>query len=36
MTIPVYSAEVPYVTTAQMIEVDRAMIEDFHIDAKVS
>ncbi len=32
MTIPVYSAEVPYVTTAQMVEVDRAMIEDFHIE----
>lgn len=32
MTIPVYSAEVPYVTTAQMVEVDRAMIKDFHIE----
>jgi len=32
MTIPVYSADVPYVTTAQMVEVDRAMIEDFHIE----
>lgn len=26
------SANVPYVTTEQMIEVDRAMIEDFHIE----
>jgi NAD(P)H-hydrate epimerase len=26
------SAEVPYLTTDQMIEVDRAMMEDYHID----
>jgi len=26
------AAEVPYLTTDQMIEVDRAMIEDYHID----
>lgn len=32
MTIPIYSDNVPYVTTQQMIEVDRAMIEDFHIE----
>ena len=33
MTIPLVDAgTVPYITTAQMIEVDRAMIEDFHID----
>jgi len=32
MTIPTYPAPVPFVTTAQMIEVDRAMIEDFHIE----
>ena len=29
MTYPIYSQEVPYVTTEQMIEVDRAMMEDF-------
>ncbi|MEL6149530.1 MAG: NAD(P)H-hydrate epimerase, partial [Chloroflexota bacterium] len=27
----IYSGNVPYVTTEQMIEVDRAMIEDFNI-----
>ncbi len=32
MTIPVYRGEVPYVTTAQMVEVDRAMIEDYRIE----
>jgi hypothetical protein len=25
-------ANVPYLTTEQMIEVDRAMIEDYHIE----
>jgi len=32
MTIPFYPDDVPYVTTAQMVEVDRAMIEDFGIE----
>jgi NAD(P)H-hydrate epimerase len=32
MPIPFYSKNVPYVNTGQMIEVDRAMIEDFHIE----
>ena len=32
MTIPVYKGELPYLTTSQMIEVDRAMMEDFRID----
>jgi NAD(P)H-hydrate epimerase len=31
MTIPAPSGEVPYVTTEQMIEVDRAMIHEAHI-----
>lgn len=30
--IPSYSSKVPYVSTEQMIEVDRAMMEDFKID----
>ncbi len=32
MTIPFYPDDVAYVTTAQMVEVDRAMIEDFKIE----
>jgi len=32
MTIPNYSGELPYVTTEQMIEVDRAMMEDERIE----
>ncbi len=32
MSIPWAETEVPYITTAQMVEVDRAMIEDFGID----
>ncbi len=32
MTIPRYSDPIPSLTTDQMIEVDRAMVEDFHID----
>jgi NAD(P)H-hydrate epimerase len=32
MNIPTYTEEVPYLTTAQMIEVDRAMIEDYRIE----
>ena len=32
MTIPAYAGDIPYLTTAQMIEVDRAMIEDYKIE----
>ena len=32
MTIPRYRDEVPRLTTAQMVEVDRLMIEEYHID----
>ena len=32
MSIPRVMGEVTYVDTEQMIEVDRAMVEDFHID----
>ena len=32
MTIPTYSRDIPYLTTEQMIEVDRAMIKDFKIE----
>lgn len=32
MTIPVYPHDLPYLTTEQMIEVDRAMVEDFPIE----
>jgi NAD(P)H-hydrate epimerase len=32
MTIPMYSGDIPYVTTEQMIEVDRAMMEDVRIE----
>ena len=32
MKIPWIDGDVPYITTEQMIEVDRAMIEDFGID----
>lgn len=32
MTIPQVSVPVPFVDTVQMIEVDRAMIEDYHIE----
>jgi NAD(P)H-hydrate epimerase len=32
VTIPVYVGEVPFLTTKQMIEVDRAMMEDFRIE----
>ncbi|MFC1975487.1 NAD(P)H-hydrate epimerase [Chloroflexota bacterium] len=31
MIIPTYPNKIPYVTTEQMIEVDRAMMEDFNI-----
>ena len=32
MNIPIYTDEVPYLTTEQMIEVDRAMMEDYKIE----
>ncbi len=32
MDFPWATEDVPFVDTPQMIEVDRAMIEDFHID----
>ena len=32
MTYTVYTSDVPYLTTEQMIEVDRAMIEDYKIE----
>ena len=32
MTIPRYLHTIPYLTTSQMIEVDRAMMEDFNIE----
>jgi NAD(P)H-hydrate epimerase len=32
MRMPIYRGDVPYLTTGQMIEVDRAMMEDFRID----
>jgi NAD(P)H-hydrate epimerase len=32
MTIPVYEGEAPSLTTEQMIEVDRAMMQDMHIE----
>ena len=32
MTIPNYPGDIPYLTTDQMVEVDRAMIEDYRID----
>jgi NAD(P)H-hydrate epimerase len=32
VSIPLYEGEVPLLTTEQMIEVDRAMVEDYHIE----
>ncbi len=32
ITIPMFSGTIPYVTTEQMIEVDRAMVEDVRIE----
>lgn len=32
MTIPTYTGDIPYLTTEQMIEVDRAMMEDYKIE----
>jgi NAD(P)H-hydrate epimerase len=31
-SIPIYSAPLPWITTAQMIEVDRLMVENYHIE----
>jgi NAD(P)H-hydrate epimerase len=32
MIIPMYAGDIPYLTTEQMIEVDRAMMEDYKIE----
>ncbi|MEE9156630.1 MAG: NAD(P)H-hydrate epimerase [Gemmatimonadota bacterium] len=32
MSIPLHTQDIPHLTTEQMIEVDRAMIEDYHIE----
>ncbi len=32
MNIPTYTGQIPYLTTSQMIEVDRAMMEDYKIE----
>jgi hypothetical protein len=32
MAIPVYPNNLPYITTEQMIEVDRAMMQDYRIE----
>ena len=32
MTWPIYSGDIPYLTTEQMIEVDRAMMHDYKIE----
>ena len=32
MTLPIYTGEVTFLTTDQMVEVDRAMVEDFRIE----
>src|SRR6266487_3608257 len=32
MTIPLYASDLPHLTTEQMIEVDRAMMEDARIE----
>jgi hypothetical protein len=35
MDIPILAmSEVPYVTTKQMIEVDRAMMEDYQVESR--
>lgn len=31
MTIPSLSSDIPYLTTSQMVEVDRLMVEEYHI-----
>lgn len=32
MPFPTISADIPYITTEQMIEVDRLMIREYHIE----
>lgn len=32
MSMTIHSGAVPYLTTAQMVEVDRAMMQDYHIE----
>jgi NAD(P)H-hydrate epimerase len=32
MIFPYHSGEIPYLTTQQMVEVDRSMVEDYHIE----
>lgn len=32
MTFPIYTGEIPWLTMEQMMEVDRIMIEDYHIE----
>jgi len=32
VSLPLYDGEVPHLTTGQMIEVDRAMVEDYHVE----
>ncbi len=32
MAIPTLAGEIPYLSTKQMIEVDRAMVEDYRIE----
>lgn len=32
MQYPIYKGKIPYITTEQMVEVDRAMIDDYHIE----
>lgn len=32
MSFPSYKADLPALSTKQMIEIDRAMIEDYHIE----
>lgn len=32
MSFPTYTGQIPFLTTEQMVAVDRAMIEDFHIE----
>ncbi|MCH7620929.1 MAG: hypothetical protein IH870_03435 [Chloroflexi bacterium] len=32
MKLPIYTGEAPYLTTEQIFEVDRLMIEDFKIE----
>ena len=32
MVFPIYRGDVPYVTAKQMMEVDRAMMQDYRIE----